>query len=120
MSVDEFQHCHYEVECDVARMSKVVTAIRAASDERAIVWLRFNPDYFCVDGIKQRVPIAERGARLIETIRQSRSTVPYSVSITYLYYDSITSRNGSCRSEILESPKYSREWSVLVRPAIVT
>ena len=119
ISVDEFQHHDYEIVCEVSRMSKVVTAIRASGDERAIAWLRFNPDTFSVDGVKQRVPIKERGDRLIETISQERPAISNGVSITYLYYDSITCLDGSYRPEILGSPEYSRQWSPLVGPSIV-
>ena len=120
VSVDEFQHYDYDIVCEVARMSKVVTAIRAAGDERSIVWLRFNPDYFHVDGVKHSICIQERGLRLVQTINQSRPLVPHTVSVTYLYYDSTTCEDGSRRPEILGSPDYSRQWSTLVGPTIVT
>ena len=71
LSVDEFQHKHIEVLCEVARMSKVVCSIRQSGDMRRVLWLRFNPDSFTVDGEITKVPMILREKTLSKCIDHS-------------------------------------------------
>ena len=120
LSVDEFQHRDYEVVCDVARMSKVVCAVRQAGDMRNILWLRFNPDTTQIDGENIRFPLSEREKVLSRCIDSSGDLLDNaSVVIYYLYYDSFTNQDGSLTAEVTLHPDYSDQWKPLVKGVIV-
>ena len=117
LSVDEFQHKHIEVLCEVARMSKVVCSIRQSGDIRRILWLRFNPDSFTVDGETKRVPMKLREKTLAKCIDSSKKLLENSsnVSIYYLYYDCFSNSDNILTGDVLLSPDYSQEWKELVK-----
>jgi hypothetical protein len=123
LSVDEFQHTsgNYNIECEVTRMTKVVHALQMAGDMRPVLWLRFNPDYFSVDGERVRVSLAERGRRLLDVLGNSNHYLgDFQVKVIYLYYDCISvSASGNHIPEICISPEYSPTWRKLVGEAIV-
>ena len=118
LSVDEFQHQDYEIECDVARMSKVVCAIQCSGDLRPILWLRFNPDYFSVNGKKMKVTEEERKSVLKNCLDTSDELIDCrNVAIYYLFYDTIEEED-SCVPEITLDCKYSSSWAELVVDSI--
>ena len=117
VSIDEFQHRDYEVECDVARMSKVVVSIRAAGDMRRILWLRFNPDTFEVHGVRTRVPPTVRGRVLVDSIRRSAELLGgRDLAVVYMYYDCTLTQQGDSVAEITHHPSYSPLWKQVVVP----
>lgn len=111
LSVDEFQHSQHEVLCEVARMSQVVESVRSAGDGRAILWIRFNPDFFHVNGRKCYVHPDDRGRRLVDCIRDTPAPPGGAVRIVYLYYDV---KHYGDRPLILSHPDYSPSWAELV------
>ena len=119
LSVDKFQHEDYEVLCEVARMSKVVCSIRQSGDMRRILWLRFNPDSFTVDGETKRVPMKLREKTLAKCIDSSKKLLENSpsVAIYYLYYDCFSSNQG-LTAEVTINFDYAREWKELVKGCI--
>lgn len=119
-SVDEFQHKGREIICEVSRMSKVVTSIRASGDQRPILWLRFNPDTFSVDGERLRVTIEEREETLLEIITNAESEIGDSdVKILYLFYNAIYTGSEHLTPEVCVSPDYSPVWRALVGRVVV-
>jgi hypothetical protein len=116
LSVDEFQHYDREVVCEVARMSKVVCSVRQAGDTRPILWLRFNPDYFSVDGQRVRTPLAQREVVLFDCITRSAALLEGrgEVAVYYLYYDSTTRATGLPVPEVIQQPDYASSWKELV------
>ena len=122
LSVDEFQHLDYEIICDVARMSKIVCAIRASGDERRILWLRFNPDFFSYDGEKMRVEKKNREDRILQSIINSEQMITdqNNVSIYYLYYDCyLDEDDDKLKPVIALSPEYDPQWSALICGTII-
>ena len=113
-SVDEFQHHDYEIECDVSRMSKVVCAIRCAGDTRPILWIRFNPDYFTVNGKKMKITEEQRKEILLHCLKNSSKMLQKKeVAIYYLFYDMLE-ENEERIPEILLNCKYDSAWAELV------
>jgi hypothetical protein len=114
LSVDEFQHQDYEVACEVARMSKVMCSIRQAGDMRRILWLRFNPDSFSIDGERARVGIKERAQVLRKYLQGSASLLGQrEVAVCYMYYD-CTQQNGVLVPDVVNHPDYNRGWRDVV------
>ena len=87
---DEFQHDDRDTSCEVARMTQVNEALALEGNTLPIVWIRWNPDAFRVNGELQKVKKTERGKLLVRFLKALESTTslePGSVSIFYLFYD---------------------------------
>lgn len=113
LEVDEHQHYDtvhndpwYSVECEQARMldvqqSLVLDATRAGKEPPKVVWIRYNPDAFSIDGLRVRVSTKERLASLVEVIRSLTSTperISPGLSLVYMFYD-VDSNTGRLRIE---------------------
>ena len=109
---DEHQHQGYPVSCEVRRMMDVVAALRCSGDTRKILWVRFNPDAFSVDGARKRVSRKDKMARLVEFLRNYKPTQP--VEIAYLFYDTT---NG--KPEIFNDTDFPSEVKEMVTHVIV-
>lgn len=101
---------------------KIVCAIRASGDERLILWLRFNPDFFSCDGEKRRVGKKEREDRILQCILDSGKLIlnQNSICIYYLYYDCyLDEEDGKMKPLIALSPEYDPQWSALITGTII-
>jgi len=102
LSVDEFQHAYsnYTVGCDVSRMTKTLSSIWSGGNHPSILWIRFNPDFFEVDGmIVKNLTKKFKEERLIYILRHPQEyldTTVRSFGVLYVYYDCFTMPNGSC------------------------
>ena len=86
LEVDEDQHVHYMVACDARRMMDVTTALMCSTTATPhLLWVRFNPDAFAIDGVKQRVKLADKLQALHHLIATYQPTMP--VAVCYLFYD---------------------------------
>ena len=108
---DEVQHKGYPVACEVRRMTDVVAAIRCSGDTRKILWVRFNPDAFFVDGRRCKVLRKDKMVRLVEFLRTSKPIKD--VEIAYLFYDTT---NG--KPEIFAHKDYDESVKKLVTHVI--
>jgi len=105
-------------------MSKIVCAIRASGDERSILWLRFNPDFFSCNGEKMRLEKKDREARILQSIINSEQMITDQnnvVSIYYLYYDCYLDEkdDDKLKPVIALSPEYDPQWSALICGTII-
>lgn len=85
IEVDEYQHKHYEVVCEVKRMLNVLQSLHVDGNTLPIVFIRYNPDSYYVDGGKQLVTDNTRLEQLcdfIESFKPERRQ-----SIKYMYYN---------------------------------
>jgi hypothetical protein len=95
LEVDEEQHRFgYTVVCDMKRMAKVMESLnleslKAGATSLPVLWLRYNPGAFRVDGELQRVPKKQREAELLAFIRawEFPKEGGQSCFIKYMYYD---------------------------------
>jgi hypothetical protein len=108
IEVDEHQHIDtyhhndpwYTVVCEQARMldvqqSLAMSATRSGKETPKVVWIRYNPDLFTVDGITTRVMTTERLQSLINVVRtMPNPTQP--LTLIYMFYDV---ENGRLRIE---------------------
>ena len=92
---DEFQHCTEEQSCEISRMTKVTEALRQGGNTCPIVWVRFNPDGFSIDGVRQKrekkVSFDDRVAELLRVVAavesESVSASTPDMRVVYLFYD---------------------------------
>ena len=91
LEVDENQHQYgygASISCDMKRMSHVMETLTVELGDALpyVYWLRYNPSAWRVDGDLQKVPKAEREARLVRWLADFEATQP--LEIGYAFYDS--------------------------------
>jgi transcription elongation factor Elf1 len=89
LEVDEDMHSRYGIECDSNRMHKILNYMFLIDEKRPIIFLRYNPDKFYLNGIKHTKETYDRNTRmeeLYEFVVNYKSTNPYAVK--YFFYDS--------------------------------
>ena len=85
LEVDEDQHKTYPINCDTRRMADVYESLTVEGNTLPILFVRYNPDAFKVEGETVKVPSKMRQARLIETLKNWQFKQPFAV--LYMYYD---------------------------------
>ena len=86
LELDENQHKYgYFVTCENRRLSAILGTRAFNNNTDNMLVIRFNPDDFCIDGVKQKVLQKERTDRLKHMIFEYKQTKP--VEIHYMYYD---------------------------------
>lgn len=110
LECDEYQHVDYGVSCDVRRMTEVQETLAMGGNSMPIVWIRYNPDAFSVDGIRQKVPMKVRHAALVAKLSEFSvaDNLP-PMSVHYMFYDTV---NG--QPEIFNDPSYADTFKELV------
>ena len=84
VEVDEFQHSHYPIPCESARMIDIFAEQLKQGRPGKVHIIRFNPDAYTEGGHNAITLLKHRLARLLQTIELA-PTQQYSV--TYLYYN---------------------------------
>lgn len=85
---DENQHKKYTQE--LQRMHGIEVALReiAETKDKPIVFVRFNPGPFRVDGIVRTIPLQVAHERLLETINNLEvSHLTVGLNLIYMFYD---------------------------------
>ena len=82
---DEEQHSHYPTGCDAARMLNVFAETLKRGDHAGkLRFIRFNPDAYRLDSMKQNAFQQDRQAALLRVL----NTPPeQQFSVVYLFYD---------------------------------
>jgi hypothetical protein len=84
LEVDEYQHCAYPVSCELAKMMDSTACMRLGGETHKLLWLRFNPDAYQVDGSTVKTLKIDRYKQLEHVIR---THVPEKdMEVMYLYY----------------------------------
>ena len=83
LEVDENQRDHYDVSCDAARVLNI-TADHLKRSPLPLHFVRFNPDVWSRDGIKQKMPLDQRHSAMLQVIMHPVQNT----NVTYLFYDS--------------------------------
>jgi hypothetical protein len=90
LEVDEEQHRFgYTVACDMKRMAKVAESLAMGGCTLPVLWLRYNPGAFRVDGELQRLPKKQREAELLAFIGgwEFPNDEDQTCFVKYMYYD---------------------------------
>lgn len=87
VEVDEGQHDGYGVSCDIKRMSDIRTSYTIEGCELPILFIRYNPHEFEVDGTVVKIGRKYREEALITYIRNLKNTKLAPLTIQYMYYN---------------------------------
>jgi len=92
IEVDQYQHHegNYSVSCETARMCKIDESLRIGGFDGRLVFIRYNPDAFQVDGQIKRVAKKERLEALkhkMLAVMNSETPNGASMEVHYLLYD---------------------------------
>ena len=88
VEVDEYQHKEYSQICETSRMNNIVSAWCLGGNSIPVVFIRYNPHAFKVDGITKRTTIGERHKKLTELLNHIKTMEPVKeVQVYYMFYD---------------------------------
>jgi KRAB domain-containing zinc finger protein len=87
VEVDEEQHDGYGVSCDIKRMADIRTSYTIEGCELPILFIRYNPHHFTVDGTTVKVGRSYREQVLVNYIKNITNLKLQPLSIQYMYYD---------------------------------
>jgi hypothetical protein len=82
-------------------MNNVVTSWVLDGNSIPVVWIRYNPHAYRIDGILAKMPTKERHRQLLELLNKISFENSPAVRIFYMFYDT---ENGS--PLILSDPEY--------------
>lgn len=85
LEVDEQQHTWYPMSCETRRMAQIFQTLMIENNTMPIVFLRYNPDTFYIDGKKSKILKQERHKILLEEIEKCSAFTKN--TIKYLFYD---------------------------------
>lgn len=121
LEVDEHQHKGYGISCDLKRMGLTIESLRLEGNTQRIVFIRYNPDAFTVNGVTKPTFRQERHGALINLLRELETEADApgkeDVRTFYMFYDTT---NGvpdifSALNEEDDSPAYddmAKHWFV--------
>ena len=103
---DENQHEGYMISCETRRMTEVRSVFTQDGNEMSLIFIRYNPDAFRVDGELQKIKKKDRLKRYVELVRELENSEEEMMPLTiyYLYYDT----NGD-KLEIFYDADYPKE-----------
>lgn len=85
LEVDEYQHSHYDVSCELRRMTDVHRSLIMEGNTIPITFVRYNPHAFKVDDKTKRTLLKVREERLVQFLNEMIFDKDFQVS--YLFYD---------------------------------
>jgi hypothetical protein len=101
LEVDEFQHEHYPVACETARMLDIFAEHVKGGRLDKCRFIRYNPDMFFENTLPHKVAPKDR----LERLRQTLATEPDKhFSIAYLFYN-----QSAPLPDVCFDPAYPRE-----------
>lgn len=83
VEVDEGQHKQHSKECEYIRMNNIYLAKKLP-----VVFIRFNPDTFKVNNIRNQTRIGSRLKKLLKTIEEykNKENIDF-IELVYMYFD---------------------------------
>lgn len=118
LEVDEYQHESYSMVCETSRMVKIHEALILGGNELPVVFLRFNPHAFKVDGKTKKTTKKTRYAKLIDSIKNLNAAKVPPFSTQYLYYNCNTVNN-KLRPCVFDDEEYSNHLSSCCADVVV-
>jgi hypothetical protein len=101
---DEFQHKDRISSCEWARMTQLKAAAVVSGELRPLVFYRWNPDAFKVDGVTTRVSIEERSEALRWMLE---NYVPeHDMEVIFMFCDCETNAEGDVFPCVVRDPAF--------------
>ena len=66
LEVDEDQHVSYSISCETSRMTRIVESLMLEGNSLPVLFVRYNPHAFRIDGVPQKVLKKDREKQLVE------------------------------------------------------
>ena len=85
LEVDEHQHEWYSLRCENRRMMDVHASLVLEGNTFPVAFVRYNPNVFYIDGVRQKYQIKRRERDLLKLLRSFSFDLPFSV--IYLFYE---------------------------------
>jgi hypothetical protein len=105
---DEHGHKDYILACETARMNNIMTSwLQEEHTLPPVVFIRFNPDAFTVDGVRQKVSPEDRCDALARQIENFVPRPGQILTILYMFYTSCTI-DGAPVAEIMFDPDFDQ------------
>lgn len=101
IEVDEGQHSHISQSCETTRMNNVVTSWMLEGSDTPVVWIRYNPHTYKIDGKKQTMTHEERQKQLLNFLDDIEFDNQPQVRVYYMFYDT----DGGV-PRVLDDPEY--------------
>ncbi|PNH01079.1 Zinc finger protein [Tetrabaena socialis] len=108
LEVDEEQHkfgSYGSASCDMKRMSRILESLADGGNTLPLVFLRYNPNVFTVNGKVVKKLKAARESELVSLLENPASEVfscDRPIVIQYLYYDVV-----GCHAAVTRDPEYN-------------
>lgn len=118
LEVDENQHRNNEIVCENARMAKVHESLALEGNTLPLMFIRFNPHDFRLDGKKISKTISERQFALLKLIEEIELKTAPLFQIVYMFYDSYTIDNKTF-PQVFYDPDYDEGLKSLCTKTIV-
>jgi hypothetical protein len=89
VEIDENQHRYYKLENEQCRTNYIISALQLeAGSELPVVFIRYNPDSFKVNGHDVNIPETDRLEELVSRIDYYINNIPSDlVIVEYMYFD---------------------------------
>jgi general transcription factor IIIA len=87
LEVDEQAHAFYSQTCETARMNNIAASLRLEGNTMPMVFIRYNPHAFKVDGKTVRTKTRDRHAALVAMINSIAPDPERPIRIYYMFYD---------------------------------
>ena len=110
IEVDESQHSGNSQSCETTRMNNVVTSWLLEGSDTPVVWIRYNPHAYKINGNKQTTNQDDRHKQLLVFLDALEFVNQPQVRVYYMFYD--TQDGKPC---VLDDPEYQetvKSWVV--------
>jgi hypothetical protein len=88
---DENQH---KYNCELGEFNRMKNIFFALGQDAPLIFIRYNPDNYRVNGILQKIPQSKREDELIRWVKHYMENIPEDIcSILYLFYDEYSQEN---------------------------
>lgn len=116
LEVDEGQHKfgYGSAACDMKRMAKIIESLTLGGNTLPIVFLRYNPNAFTIDGLHAKLKKVQREAALVALLRNTEAFPNAMLTVQYMYYDTIKQV-----AAVQGDPAYHQMMADCCLPAIV-
>jgi hypothetical protein len=91
IEADENQH---KYNCKLGEFNRMKNIFFALGQDAPLIFIRYNPDNFRVNGVLQKISQAKKEDELIRWIKHYMENIPENIcSILYLFYDEYSQKN---------------------------
>jgi hypothetical protein len=91
IEADEKQH---KYNCELGEFNRMKNIFFALGQDAPLIFIRYNPDNFRVNGVLQKIPQSKKEDELIRWVKHYMENIPEHIcSVLYLFYDEYSQEN---------------------------